>query len=51
MTTSETVVNMKLVDAIASEARVGFSKPTILKIVAEKYMSEFCKGLSALSIN
>jgi hypothetical protein len=38
-----TSVKMKLVRAIESEANIGEVKPTRAKIVAEKYMSEFCE--------
>lgn len=42
------MVKTKLVKAIHREVRVGDLKPTIAKIVAEKYMREFCKELLEL---
>lgn len=39
-------VQIKLVTAIDSEVRVGEEKPIVEKIVAEKYIKEFCKQLA-----
>jgi hypothetical protein len=40
-------VMMKLVTATVREVKVGLSKPSMVKMVAEKYIKEFC-GFSQL---
>ena len=42
-------VKAKFVRAIEREVKVGERKPTREKMVAEKYMSEFCKDMLALT--
>lgn len=38
-----TIVNRKFVTATVRDVSVGLLKPTMAKIVAEKYMREFCQ--------
>lgn len=46
MRLNATQVMMKLVTATESAVNVGLEKPTMVKIVAEKYIREFCVVLA-----
>ena len=46
MSVRATSVKMKFVTATVSEVSVGLWKPTRVKIVAEKYIREFCSAVS-----
>ena len=43
MRPSATSVNRKFVTATVKDVKVGLSNPTIVKMVAEKYINEFCQ--------
>lgn len=46
MSPSAMSVKMKFVTATVRDVSTGLSKPTRVKMVAEKYMSEFCVSLA-----
>lgn len=43
MSMSASTVKIKFVAATVNDVKVGLEKPTMVKMVAEKYMREFCR--------